>query len=179
MSRLVLLPLTLALLVAALAEGQNPPPRPPDAVRFQQLQRNRALIQLLVQGGLRLAAENDPVRRAAYCSGMARRLADEVEQAARDQETDRAVELGSHLERLLQAGVAGSLGVARRRIPPGSAEETELRRVARRVADLTRPLEDLLNSMDDNDAGDLRQVLHQVHDARRQVDRSIKPPATP
>src|SRR5439155_26249795 len=69
---LVLLPTALAAWAgAALAQD--------DGVdeRAGQLQRDQQLIQLLVDSGVRLAAEDDPLRRADYCNRLADRLGKE------------------------------------------------------------------------------------------------------
>ena len=64
MKRLLLLPIA-AVLLTTPAWADDPAPAPTADERAQLFQRDRALIQALVQGGLRLAAEERALGRAA------------------------------------------------------------------------------------------------------------------
>ena len=143
MKRLLLLPIAVVLL-ATLAWADDPALPPTAAERAQMFQRDRALIQVLVRGGLRLAAEEDPLGRADSCADLAEQLASEIRQAAESRQGDRAAELGDHLRALLNDGVDVNLSGARNVIPPGSAEEKKLQTVSKRAMNLKRFLDDRL-----------------------------------
>src|SRR5215831_11729526 len=68
----VLVPIGLAQDAANLSEH-------PD--RLRQFQRNYALIESLVQGGVRLAAANQPLQRVEHCIALLRSLRDALRQA--------------------------------------------------------------------------------------------------
>jgi len=171
MKRWVVLPVAAALL-ASIAWSDTPPPA--GAARLRQLHRNRRLVDALVNGGLRLAAEPDPLKRAECCHGLAENLAGEIGQAATDHDSARVAELGRHLQSVLQEGVADNLHDARRLIPPGSAREAELRRVGRRAADGMKPLEEQLRHATAADAADLRGALAAVDEGRAEVEKAFQ-----
>src|SRR5437899_3292438 len=104
MKRLLLLPIA-AVLLTTPAWADDPAPAPTADERAQLFQRDRALIQALVQGGLRLAAEERALGRADACADVAEKLAAEIRQAADSRQGDRAAELGGYLRALLDDGV--------------------------------------------------------------------------
>jgi hypothetical protein len=140
------------------------------------LQRNRELIQDLVRSGLSLAGEGDPLKRADYCNGLAKRLAGEIRQAAEHQEIYRAAELGDHFCDVLKGGVIPNLSTVRLHMDPGSAGEIELRRVAGATVELTAPLEDLLVRLGTSEPGDLKRLLRTIRTTRGEVEKTITPP---
>src|SRR5262249_47724961 len=148
----------------------GPAPQPTAAERVHQFQRNCGLIQTLVQGGLRLAAEEDPLKRAECCSGVAKRLADELHRAAESQDRTRVVELGEHLNALLASGVAANLSTARRQIPQGSTLEKNLLEIRDQTALLVVPLEEILHRDAGSENGDeIQRTLKVLHDGRIEV----------
>lgn len=145
-----------------------------DSRRVKQLYRNRTLIQTLVDGGIRLAAQDDSLRRADSCSDMAKGLAIEIGQAAHDREADRAAEMGQHLHDLLQRGVARNLRSVRRTVQSGSTAEMEMERVRDWVKDVAQPLEDQLRLASDTDRETMNRALNAIHSARREVENAVK-----
>jgi hypothetical protein len=164
----------LAVCIAALvpvAAAQNPD----HAVRARLFQRNHQLIETLVKGGLRLAGAEDALQRAECCSGVAERLATEIQRAVRSQEKERVTELGLHLRALLETGVAANLSTARKQIPLGSTLEKNLREVRDRAAQLVEPLEEqLLNVSDAEDEHGIRHTLKALHVGRTEVEKSLE-----
>src|SRR5262245_19162694 len=88
----------------------------PLSERARQVQRDRELIEELVNLGLRLADDQDALKRAGHCSGTAERFAREISAAATNREDSRALEMGLHFRDLLQRGVADNLRTARAQI---------------------------------------------------------------
>jgi hypothetical protein len=175
MNRIFFLPGLVVLACTILAVGQEPAV-PDEALLSHALHRNRDLIQALVRGGLSLAAEDDPVKRADSCNELAVRFAGEIRQAATQRDAVRAVELGDHLYALLKQGVAFNLSIARRLTPPGSAHELEINRVGGRVPQITEPLEKLLQNPDGVDPREWKHVLKRLQDARWEVEKAWKKP---
>jgi hypothetical protein len=174
------IPLLLAVFVTALvplAGAQDPVPRPDTAARARLFQRNRDLIQTLVQGGLRLAAADDALQRAECCSRVAEHLATEMQQAALNHEEARIAELGVHLGALLETGVAANLSTARKQIPVGSTLERNLREVRDRTAQFVEPLEEqLLRVNDPDDRQGVRHTLRALQVGRTEVERALGSP---
>jgi hypothetical protein len=168
--------LSLSLLLvglAALASADEPGNDPPDLTRVWQAQRNQALVQKLVAGGLSLAKADNPLERARQCNELATGLANEIRQAADDHDGERAIELGRHLQDVLQNGVAANLD-KERGVPMGSTRQTEINAVRDRSGDVTTALvKDLDRILKDNPAA-LKQVLHAIQEAQAAVTAAGK-----
>ncbi len=175
MRRLLLLPLLVAVLVpAAVAED---PAVLPAAERVVQVQRNYGLIQTLVESGLHLAAEEDPLKRALQCLDVAGRMVEEIRQAAEKREELRVVELGEHLHALLEQGVAGNVGLARRQTPLGSTAEKSLRETCDQAAALVGQLEEFLQSTSEPlDGAEIKGMLRGLHDGLEAVEKAFTAP---
>jgi hypothetical protein len=165
MKRLLAMPLLL-LVLATLAWAQGGVED-----RARQWQRNRTLFQDLVQGSLRLALEEDSLKRADECSELAERFALALREATATQDGDRVAELGEHLQTLLEEGVAANLTVAA--MLPGSGLEQEVKEVQKKTAEILKPLEEELQRS--AAAGDEREVIREaiqaVRTGRASVDR--------
>lgn len=142
-----------------------------DGKRVQQLKRNRDLIADLVDGGVRLVREDEPIKRANSCRGMAQRLASEIRQAARNRDSARAVEMGQHFRDLLTGGIAQNVATVRPTVQGGSMLERDMKQVGEWVNALTAPLEDQLARAGD---ADMRNALDAIHGGRTEVERAIK-----
>src|SRR5262249_26791861 len=156
--------------------ADDPDSQTVDAQRAHQFQRNHELIEKLVDGGLQLAAEEDPIRRAEHCNGLVAFLANEVQQAAVNTESTRIVEMGDHLDALLKHGVAGNLSKGRVQTPIGSARERELNRVRERLMTLIQPLEDQLQLAADADHANIARLLKALREGRAAVEDALRNP---
>jgi hypothetical protein len=175
MSRRLLLAVMVAGLVPLLAGDEPAATGPPQ--RVKRFQRDRQLIETLVQGGLHLAGTEDPLQRADYCNKVAARLAAEVEQAAQDQEKARLAELTQYLHALLEEGVAANLDTARSRIPTGSAAEKRLQAIRDRAAGLILPLQEQLEFLPDpEDQEAIRHTLKALREGQRETERNGNQP---
>jgi hypothetical protein len=124
-----LLTLVLAAGLAAWVGAEDAASRPSAVVQKELLHRNRALLDGLIDDGLKLAskpAPAGPLERAEICQLMAVRMKGELLQASKAGERDRGAELAQLLRGLVVDGVAKNLGQARKQIPPQSQEEKRL-----------------------------------------------------
>jgi len=144
------------LVLAAVSRAQSPAPPLSAAEQARRFGRNRSLIEKLVTGGLQLADEDDPLKRADCCNGIAQSMADEIRLAVGGHEKGRVAELKQHLHSLLKDGVAENLIQARERIPNGSAEEKELRKVRDDTEQFLKPVQEVIDA---TDAGDIKDGL--------------------
>lgn len=161
----------LFLAAAVFVGAQESAPPPSGADRARRLQLNEKLIHKLVHGGLLLASEDDPLRRAEHCNLVAAFLADEMGRAADQHEDSRMEELGQHLHLILQHGIAPNLVIARKSIPTGSHQETMLKSVGDTITRFTFPLEERLQQR----AGNERAVRVRIalEHGRADVERAL------
>ena len=154
--------LLVFLALAALAHADLPRTADPEDA-LAQFRRNQPLIEALVDSGLRLMDEDDPLARADACTQLARQFAAEVEDAFGRRDTARAAEVGRHLSDLLEHGVAENLRAARKLIPQGSTAEVRLRDVTRQALELLEPLRASLRTAGDATQPDeLRTALENL-----------------
>jgi hypothetical protein len=71
------------------------------------------LAGVLVDNALELAEQDDPLRRAELCRGLAQKLTMRLQTAARRQDRERTVALGEMLQLVMVEGVAETLNQAR------------------------------------------------------------------
>lgn len=168
----LLLPIFVVALVAfAWADDAAPPS---SAERARLFQRNKELVRKLVDGGLRLAAEDEPFKRAEYCNDLAALLAAEVHRSAANREGRRAAEMGGHLHSLLHDGVAGILNGPGRAIPPGSPGEKELRAIGERVELIAEEMERRFDLIEDADTRNkMGRTLSDVLKTRSEVRQAL------
>jgi hypothetical protein len=168
----------LTLLVAALsalAHADSPVYRTPFD-ELAQFQQNQFLIEALVESGLRLVEEDDPLSRADACAQLARSFADEVHKAAQERDASRTAELGKHLHNLLERGVATNLREARQQIPMGSTAELKLAAVSRLAAELLQPLRASLQSAADGEKlPHVRTALEELFRKQADLEKTLRP----
>jgi hypothetical protein len=165
MKRLLLM-LTLAAVLTATVWAQGTPVAPSLAEQADQFKRNRDLVEALVDGGLRLAKQEDRVERARSCNSLAERLADEIRRAARRGEEYRAGELGRHLYSLLHEGVASNL----KKASANTARESPGMQELARIRDDTKKIIGLLDA--DLPSGS-EQTLQVIRAGRDAVDAAV------
>jgi hypothetical protein len=172
MKRVPLLTIPVTLVFAVLAVAHDTAIGEPSANQ-RQLQRNRSLIRDLVQSGLQLAAEEDPLVRADHCHALAERVIDEIKSSASESELDRAVQLSEHLNSVLKLGIASNLRIVRFESSPSSTREIDVQRVGSQVRDLMEPLEEFLRGHG-ADGAELRRALRGIRDGQAEVEKVIQ-----
>jgi hypothetical protein len=145
--------------------------RPPEAA--ERLRHDLALIQNLVNEGLNLAAEEDPILRARICNKLAGDLVQEIQKAAATKDEKRAAHLGGYLKTVLVRGVAGSLDLARRDLPQDSPRQPELQSVSDQTVRVTQPVADEKYQVDPNYQL-MQPALDAVNQGRQAVDNALK-----
>ncbi len=98
------------------------------------------LLAALVSGGLRLAEESDPLRRAEVSSALAGLLAQAIVLLSARGDAEQADELGTAMGELLYVGVTSNLDRVAATAPPG-ARAAEAEQVRRRAAQAQAVLE--------------------------------------
>jgi hypothetical protein len=116
------------------------------------------LLETVVAQSLRLADEEDPLRRADVCNDVAELLARAVRQASERGDTAEAVRLGRYLHKLMDRGVARNIA----RTDPDELDEPryeEWVEVGRRAEQIGLTLENELAQAARPPAPPLRHVL--------------------
>jgi hypothetical protein len=124
--------------LGGLALAQEPPTESAD--RLREFQRDRSLIELVVQEGVRLAGEDDPLKRARSCNVVAERLAAEIKTAAVQRDQQRAAKFGTFLQAVLIRGVANNLDTARSRLDDDAEPDPDFQRIRDDVLRFTEPV---------------------------------------
>src|SRR5262249_2938264 len=164
--------LTAALLaLSGLALATDGPPE--SEQRLRQLQRDLELIQTLVDDGLKLAAEEDPIVRARTCNDLAGALVQEIQKAAETKDEKRAAHLAGNLKTELVRGVARNPARARRDLPQDSPLQQELQSVSNQTVRVTQPVTDEKYQVDPN-YQIMLPALDAVNKGRQAVDNALK-----
>jgi hypothetical protein len=186
------LPFLCVLLAAAAGGATVPESEPPPAEKARRFHRNRELVKVLVDGSLKLAKEDDPIERGGQCADLVSRLEAEVQRAVRDHDGFRTAELGGHLRRLLEHGVAANLIDGKKQeVHPESEGYKRMVGFGRRTLEVGEKLEasfrtlegDLQQLNDPEQLEELRQALKGLSAGRAEIlkclpkDKDEKPEA--
>ncbi len=173
MRRLVLALFAPVALAAGLALADSPAPPAPQE-RLLRFQRNQALVEKLVAGGLHLAAAADPLGRAAQCNRLAQGVVDEIQLALAAKDRPRADRLGRHLEALVVRGVVGNLRLACDALPADSPRRVEVRKVGDQALAAMLPLETALEQIPGQEQEYLQGVVQALSKGRAEVQRAAR-----
>jgi hypothetical protein len=166
MRRLVLLLLLPVLTAAGLALADARARTP--AERLQQFRRELPLMRKLVEGGLLLAKETDPIRRADQCTVLAKDLTQEVQRAVQGRNRARADVLGHCLEKLLVRGVADNLN----RLPPNAISLKEVHRLSNEALSVMEPLQQHLDQVPEPVQEQMQNVVESLKRGRASVEEA-------
>jgi hypothetical protein len=161
---------------AAVSSQPQPPEPMPEHPSYRYV-----LLTALVDNGLRLSEESDPMRRADYCSDVADHLLQAVVNASAQGKREQASVLGKHLGAFVERGVSGNLA----RLPQDDPRPAELKLILLRAHQTLAHLE---QSLDQLAAGtgpgpdeasfrsvkDLNKMVHDVEKRLKKIHKDIK-----
>jgi hypothetical protein len=161
--------LTCALV--AVAADNEPTKDTTSSEPTQQLAQNRRLVEVLVNGAVELAAENDPLKRADCCQRLAQEFKREILEAASQEDSRRVIELTEHFEALLRQGIAANLRLSRQGslsgpVPAGARD------LCRGVGQMSLSIEVLLENFKTSDHVErerLGELLQRIRSARQDI----------
>jgi hypothetical protein len=142
--------------------------------RARDLQRDQALVQMLIDSGLKLAAEKDPLRRADQCNRLADKFAKEIKVAVQQKDTQRAALFGEQVQALLTKGVAANLTCARALPEPDPSREPEILRLGVEASVTTKSVEDELASHPELESENMHLTLQAVARGKAEVDKAVQ-----
>src|SRR5262245_47893790 len=170
--KLTLLTLPLLLVGFALADADPPPPDDDDADEVAAFQRDLPLIEALVNEGLEIAANDDPLKRAGACNRLADHFSREMHNAVMKKSSSRAHCMGNHLEDLLLRGVAHNLSLAKKTMPKDSPRRAEFDRLGEQAAQAAKRFEADMSRLGGSKS--MNHTLEAIKKARFEVQQAIK-----
>ena len=160
--------------LSGLALAQEPAE---NSERLRLLRRDLPLIHALVEEGLNLADQEDPVARARTCNVLADKLVQEFQQAAVVRDEKRAADMGQYLQAVLVAGwPATSDRCAAAHLPSPPLEE--LRRICDRALRVTQPVvEDARREMEQKKI--MQPAIDAIARGRKAVENAVAESSQP
>jgi hypothetical protein len=137
--------------------------------RAQQLQHDDEMIRALVKGGLNLAKEPDPLKRADQCNEIADVLGRGVKKAVGKKDGTRAALLGEQMQSILVQGVAVNLTTARETMKP---DHEAIAKVGQNVADSARSIEEEVQRLAEPEI--MLLTLQAIAKGKTEVDLAVK-----
>jgi hypothetical protein len=141
--------------------------------RVAQLQRDEDLIKTLVEGGLQLSAEEDPLTRAMQCNSMVDKLADEINGAMKANDAARATQLGDHMHQLMVKGVAANLGLARATMEANSPRAPEIARIADKATLSAKKMEDEIIRQKFIEPSKMKGTVQSLAKGRTEIEKAL------
>jgi hypothetical protein len=169
----LLTPLALTFLMLAGLGPAEPAGEPGDdpAEVVRQFQRDLDLIEALVEDGLNMGGEEDPIRRAQVCLRLAEKFNKELLTATASRDGARALELSTCLQGLQSRGVAGNLAVARAQ-PKDRIAEVE--KLGSQAAKVTRQAETELLLIPPAEDKAMSDALAKIKQGRTDVEHAVQ-----
>jgi len=167
---------TTILISAALATivGAQGSSKPSLAEQVKMIQRNRELYRIAVHNGLNQTEKVDPLDHARISAELAKDFGDEMRKAAASHDAARVVELGQHLNRVVDQGVAANLSQARKNIKAGSEFEKALfDRRDQAIEDL-KSLEENIRQNLGPDSKEVETVLKGLRDGQKNIEKAAE-----
>ena len=166
------------LIFAALAVvvgAQGPAAKPSLAEQVKMIQRNRELYKLAVHNGLNQSTKVDALERAGISFELAKEFGDEMRKAAVSHDSARVVELGQHLNRVVEQGVVANLSQARKITKAGSeSEKALLDRRDKAIEDLKSIEEDIRRNLGSDNSKEVEAVLKGIREGQKKVEKAAE-----
>lgn len=130
--------------------------------------RDQTLIEKFVAAALDLARENDPLKRARQCNVLAGFLTKEIQEASRQRQGPRAAAFGKMLQTMLTDGIATNLKQAGADTQPEGPRAQEILQISESMAaNVTRPLEKVVEQLPPQDQPAMKTVLDAVNKVQK------------
>lgn len=167
---------SILLLVAGLSAvvGAQGPRSGLTAAQQQQLfQRNRGMIQTLVDSSVDMSTRSgDALHRAKTYRKVVVAFQTELRSAADTSDATRIAELGNHLDTLMRQGLAPSLKAAQQQIGPNGTGKKDLLDLRDRTLELVDFLQDKARNQW-ADTPEVRDVIQKLELSKKEISNSL------
>ena len=168
--------LVIVAAMAAVVGAQGPRSGLTAAQQQQLFQRNRAMIQTLVDSTVDMSTQSgDYVYRAKTYRKVIVEFQRELGSAADSSDAARIAELGKHLDTLLRQGLVPSIRDAQeKQIGPKGTGKQDLLDIRDRTLELVDWLQDKARNKW-ADTPEVRDVIQKLELAKKELSSSVKP----
>ena len=166
--------LMILVTLSAIAGAQGAKPRLTPAQQQQLFQRNRAMIQTLVDSSVEITAQSgDYVQRSKSYRKVIMEFQKELNDAADGSDATRIAELGKHLDTVMRRGLAPSLQRAVDQEGPNGTRRKDLDEIRDRTVELVEWLQDKARNKW-ADTPEVREVINSLEKTKTDLDKSVK-----
>lgn len=167
--------LVIAMMLATLVHFAWADDESTDEDRVSRVRQDLELIEAFVEGGLALAKEGDPLRRAHTCNAMASQVARDLKKAGDGKDARRVAVLSEFMKSVLVRGVAKNLQQASDEATKETVRAREIAKfagvVSAEVAPLEKTLKKALDALPDSTGKDaMLPAIEGISRARAEVE---------
>lgn len=167
--------LLIFAVLAAIAGAQGPKTGLTAAQQQQLFQRNRAMIQSLIESSLEITDKSgDYIQRSRSYRKVILEFQQELSSAADSDDAARLAELGTHLDTVMRQGLAPSLVKAHRQIGPDGTGRRDLHEIRDRTVELVDWLQDKAKNKW-ADTPEVRKVIESLEETKKELKASAGP----
>lgn len=167
--------LLIFAVLAAFAGAQGTPAALTASQQQQLFQKNRSMIETLVDSSLKISKSgSEYTERARSYSDVVKQLQKELDKAAVDADVSRLAELGQHLNTVLGQGLVPSLKVANGQIGADGTGRDKLID----IRDLSVLIVDSLQSKVRDrwaDSPEVRELIEKLEKTKKDLNSSVAP----
>jgi hypothetical protein len=161
------------VLTGYLLARANVPQQENTSDRLAQLRRDLAVIRVLVDKGVELSGEDEPLQRARTCKDLVSLFAQQTKQALARKDFSEASDMGRHVEHLLAQGVADNLARARWKAKGDALLVREIEGIDADLQRLTAALVEEMGSPAAQDAPEMRAAVKGLTQAQKCVNEAV------
>ena len=165
----------IVILLAALAGAQGPKTGLTAAQQHQMFQRNRVMIQTLVDSSVEISAmSGDYLQRSRSYRKVIMKFENELTDAANGNDAGRIAEIGKHLNTVMRQGLAPSLQAAVRQVGADGTGQKDLREIRDRSVELVEWLQDKAKNKW-ADTPEVREVIESLERTKKELGAGVEP----
>lgn len=159
--------------LAAIAGAQGPKIGLTASQQHQLFQRNRIMIQTLVDSSVEISTQSgDYLQRAKSYRKVIMKFENELTDAANGNDAGRVAEIGKHLDTVMRQGLAPSLQSAVRQVGPDGTGRKDLQEIRDRSVELVEWLQDKAKNKW-ADTPEARELIESLERTKKELGREL------